>query len=265
VRRGTRTLIVAAVLIAPPVAFGEDKKDDKKKEPAPVVTCVNPLGLIAGTTKTLRIRGQNLGEASAVQVTVADGVEWPATLKSKGKSEAPKPFDAAKAGDTEVQAEVKVPPEAKAGEVAVVVVTPAGPTKSTALHVFESGAAVEEKEPNGGFKQAQEVPLGTTVLGAIQDSNDVDVFRIGGRAGERVVAEVTAERRGSLLDGTLTLYDAAGHVLATADDSAGSRDPILRATLPSDGVYYLSLNDAGDHGSTAHTYELVIRRDDGKH
>jgi hypothetical protein len=254
------------VLLAAAVpALAEDKKDDKKKDASPIVTCVNPLALIAGTTKTLRIRGQNLAEASAVRVTAADGSEWPVTIKSKGKSEAPKPFDAARAGDTEVQAEVKVPADAKPGDVAVIIVTPTGPTKPTSLHVFESGAAVEEKEPNGGFKQAQEVSLGTTVLGAIQDPNDVDVFRIGGRAGERVVAEVTAERRGSLLDGTLTLYDAAGHVLATADDSANSRDPILRATLPSDGVYYLSLNDAGDHGSAGHAYELTIRRDDGRH
>jgi hypothetical protein len=51
-------------------------------------------------------------------------------------------------------------------------------------------------------------------------------------------------------------------VLATADDSAdGGRDPILRATLASDGVYYLSLIDANENGGSTHAYELAVREE----
>jgi hypothetical protein len=246
-------------IVTPPTS-AEEKKDDKKKD-APTITCVTPFALIPGKTKSLKIRGLALSNATSVKLTDAAGALIPATIKSKGKSEVPKPFEAPRAGDTELQVDLTLPADIKPQELSLIVVTPAGETKSFPLQVADPAATIEEKEPNNGFKTAQELPLGKTVIGIIQDTSDVDVFRIGGRAGIKIIAEVTAERRGSLLDGLLTLYDAAGQVLATADDSDNSHDPILRATLASDGVYYLSLVDANEKGSPAHAYELIVRED----
>lgn len=258
-RSGLVALILIALLSAD-AASAEDKKDDKKKE-APKILCVSPFAIIPGTTSNLRIRGQSLADATGIKVAAASGDPLAGTIKSKGKSEPPKPFEAARAGDTELQVELKFPATAKPGEFSIVVITPNGETPPVSLRVVDPAVTVNEKEPNGGFKTAQELPLDKTVLGIIQETSDVDVFRIGGRAGMKIIAEVKAERSGSLLDGALTLYDAAGHVLATADDSDGSRDPILRATLGSDGVYYLSLTDANDRGSSSHAYELTVRED----
>jgi hypothetical protein len=240
-------------------AFAADKKDDKKI--APVITCVTPFALTSGVTKSLKIRGQSLADVSAARLTDAAGKAIPATIKSKTKSEPPRPYEAARAGDAEVQLDITLPADARPGDLSLTLTTPAGQTKPFALTIADHENSIQDKEPNNGFKAAVELPMGKTVIGVIQDERDVDVFRIGGRSGMKIVAEITADRRGSLLDGSLTLYDSAGHILGTADDSETSRDPVLRATIPSDGIYYLSLTDANDHGSPAHAYTLLVRED----
>jgi len=67
-----------------------------------------------------------------------------------------------------------------------------------------------EKESNDSPQAAQPVTLPVIVNGRIDRPGDWDVFRIGGRAGQEVVAEVTARRLGSPLDSVLELTDAAG-------------------------------------------------------
>ena len=57
----------------------------------------------------------------------------------------------------------------------------------------------------------------------------------------------------------LTLYDAGGHILATNDGGPSGADPELRAKLPADGVYYLSVIDAQDKGGPTHVYQLTVR------
>jgi hypothetical protein len=233
-----------------------EKKDEKKVEPK--ITCAAPFALIPGVTKSLKVRGVAIADAGGVRLTDGSGAAIGASVKSKGKSEPPKPYEAPRAGDSEVQIDVKPPADAKPGELSLVISTPAGETAPFKLIVADRQTIVAEKEPNNGFKAAQELPLGKSVIGTIQENSDVDVFRIGGRAGMKIVAEVIADRRGSLLDGSLTIYDAAGHILASADDSQGSRDPILKFTLPAEGIYYLGLTDANDHGSAAHCYVLSV-------
>jgi hypothetical protein len=250
-----RHALVLLMLTVP--ALAQEKKDEKKDKPK--IINASSLALVPGATKTLKLRGLALSETSAVKATLND-TDIPVTIKSKGKSEAPKPFEAPKIGDTELVIELKLPADIKPGaDIALTAVTAAGPTEPFTLRIADPANTFEEKEPNGGFKTAQELPRGKTLLGSIEAPDDVDVYKVGGRAGERLVAEVTAQRKGSLLDASLTLYDAAGHILATADDTGDSRDPILRATLPSNGVYYLSVIDANDRGSSAHAYELTVR------
>jgi hypothetical protein len=248
---------LAAVATTP--AVGQEKKDDKKESPA-ILTC-SALAVLPGATKVLKFRGQMLADASAVAVTTADKAAVPAAIKGKGKSEPPKPFDAKRAGDAELQVELKLPADVKPGaELSVVATTPAGATPPFAIRVADPTTTVEEKEPNGGFKAAQELPTGKAMLGAIENPMDVDVYRIGGRARQTVVVELTARGKGSLLDAALTVYDAAGRVLATADDAGpDARDPVLRFTPPSDGAYHVAVIDANDRGSAAHCYELSVR------
>lgn len=153
-----------------------------------------------------------------------------------------------------------LPPDAPAGPTPFVLVSPGGETESTnRLLVFAPGSLLKEKEPNGGFRTAQEIPFAKPLLGTISEANDVDVFRFTGQAGQTIVAEVLAARLGSLLDASLMLYGATGHVLAGNDDSPAGADPELRFKLPADGVYFLSLFDAQDKGGPTHVYQLTVR------
>ena len=170
----------------------------------------------------------------------------------------PKEMDAKKVGDTQLEVELKLPADAPRGTNAFVVVSPDGGSEPHSLLVLEPGSLVSEKEPNNGFRQAQEISFGKTIQGVINEAKEVDVFRITGQAGQTIVAEVSAARFGSMLDSILTLYDERGHVLATNDDSETGSDSLLRVKLPASGNYFLSLIDAHDRGGVTFVYQLAV-------
>jgi len=123
-----------------------------------------------------------------------------------------------------------------------------------------------EKEPNSSAKTAQKVTLPIIINGHIDAPGKKDVFKFEGHTGEDIVAEVTARRLDSPLDSVLKLTDADGKILAFNDDredaAAGINthhaDSYIRATLPTNGTYYLYLNDAQHKWGTEYGYRLRI-------
>ncbi len=123
-----------------------------------------------------------------------------------------------------------------------------------------------EQEPNDDPAHSQQLALPLIVNGRIDRPDDCDVFRIEGRAGSEIVAEVYARRLGSPLDSILRLTDATGRQLAVNDDhddkGAGvlthQADSLLRATLPADGTYYVHLGDMQHQGGPEYAYRLRI-------
>jgi hypothetical protein len=232
----------------------DEKKPDAKDAPRVVVTV--PLGILPGVPTRVTVRGVKLDTATEVRLTDPKAT---AKLLSKGKVSLAKEQDPARFGDTQVEVEVTLPPEAAAGG-SFVVVTPAGESKPHQLLVETALPVVAEKEPNNGFQAAQPIALPQVVDGAIQQPQDVDVFRFEGKAGQHVLLEVLAARYGSVLDSILTLYDDAGREIASNDDAGGSADSRLEITLPHDSTYYVSLIDAHDQGGPTHVYRLVARQ-----
>jgi hypothetical protein len=219
-----------------------------------------PLCLTQGNTSKITLRGLNLDQAS--EVKFSEPIEGASiAIKSKGKAEVPKETDPAVYGDTKVELEIKLPAEFAAEKLSLVAVNAAGATAPHEIPVLAKDKIVLEKEPNGAFTTAQPVESGQTVQGAVSQALDVDVFKIAGKKGETWVFEVEAQRRGSVLDPMISLYDKDSHILAAADDSAASRDPVLRVTLPTDGSYFLTLIDAHNSGGATHVYLLRIRRE----
>ena len=237
-----RSLALLALLLAP-----QDKKEEKKPEPK--ILYFMPPAVKAGTTAKVTARGLALDQATAVEG---------AALKSKGKAQVPTNMDAAVYGDTLVELEVKVPEGA--AEVALAVDTPHGRAPARALRVVAAGAYTAEKEPNPGFAQAQALEAGKAVVGAVNGPKDVDVFLIVGKAGETWTFEVEAHRLGSPLDPLLSLYAENAVQVGGADDIRDARDPVLTVTLPADGKYFLSLQDAHDQGGPTHGYVLKAVR-----
>jgi len=123
-----------------------------------------------------------------------------------------------------------------------------------------------EREPNDSTPAAQAVTLPGIINGRIDRPDDWDVFRFEGRAGQEIVAEVTARRLDSPLDSVLELFDAAGGRLAFNDDQEDKfdhlrthhADSLIRFTLPADGIYDVRLGDAQCHGGPEHAYRLRL-------
>ena len=123
-----------------------------------------------------------------------------------------------------------------------------------------------EHEINNDPDLAQHIKLPVIINGRIDQPGDADIFRFEGKAGDDVVAEVTARRLNSPLDSVLTLTDAKGKQLAANDDNEdrGSglethhADSYLRATLPANGTYFIHIGDTQRKGGTEYAYRLRV-------
>jgi hypothetical protein len=115
-------------------------------------------------------------------------------------------------------------------------------------------------------KTAQPLKAPVIVNGQIGKPGECDVYRVDGKAGETIVAEVQARRLGSPLDSYLRLTDARGKQLAFNDDhedkSTGLNthhaDAYLEMSLPADGAYYLFLGDTQGKGGAEYAYRLRV-------
>jgi hypothetical protein len=123
-----------------------------------------------------------------------------------------------------------------------------------------------EKPGDSNAAHPRRIKVPMIVNGCIEHPGEVHFFRIDGRAGEEIVAEVEARRLGSPLDSVLTLIDAHGKQLAFNDDfedkSAAllthQADSRLIYRFPTKGAYTLQLADTQQNGGSAYTYRLRV-------
>ncbi len=112
-----------------------------------------------------------------------------------------------------------------------------------------------EAEPNNNFASANSMTIGQTVQGAISVSNDIDLYKFTGTAGETVI--LYAGSVASTLDMGLRLFCSDTTTrLAYSALGMGSPD-IVVFTLPSDGTYYMRCDGfAGGTGGTTGSYTV---------
>jgi len=235
------------------------RADDAPQPPQVVLTI--PLGVVVGEPMKIRARGLQLEGVTEVRATTP-GVA--AALVSQGKVGVPNGVPAAKAGDTQVEFEVRFTadlPSPPPSDMAIILVAPHG-EMPLRLALFAADRGLLEAEPNPGFGAAQGVVLpaggAMSILGAIERPQDVDVFRIEAEGRERLRIAVDSSASGSVLDALLTIHDSQGTLLATADDGGSSRDPVVEFTVPRSGPLFLVVQDANDAGGDAHPYRLSI-------
>jgi hypothetical protein len=243
-------LLAAAGLLLPRAAA----VSPPAKPPPPRVGAALPLSVTAGATARLTLRGDGLDLATEVHCQAPKGS---AKLLKKGPAPAPSQVDAPRLGGTQVEIEVTLPADYPGKTVTVSVVTPGGESNPQPLLV-ERGPVIAEKEPNNGLREAMPLKLPAEVAGVIAEQSDVDLFRIEGRAGDKVVVEVYASRVGSLLDPLLTFYNDHGVALASCFDPDGSSDARLVFKLLRDGAYFVAVADANDLGGPNYPYRLSI-------
>jgi hypothetical protein len=123
-----------------------------------------------------------------------------------------------------------------------------------------------EKEPNNDPSHAQKVTLPIIINGRVDRPGDWDVFEVQGKAGETIVAEVSARRLGSPLDSFLKVTGADGKIIALNDDhydaasglNTDHADSYLMVKLPADGKYFIHLGDTRRHAGKEYAYRLRI-------
>lgn len=236
---------------------------DKKPDNLPQLMIATPLGIVPGQTTKVVLRGKKLDDVKELQL---NGQAAAAKVISKSKTAVPQKQDVNRVGDTQIEVEFTLPADAKPGDHELIAVNEAGRSNVFKLFV-DAQPVVAEKEPNDGFTQAQSIEIGTTIEGTLHQPQNVDVFRFEGQAGEKLICEIVAARRGSALDATLTLFDSRRRLIDTADDLPSDdttrsdwslRDARLEITLPSAGTFFLVLQDANDSGGPAHPYRLQV-------
>lgn len=247
--------LVALVVL--PLAFGQSKTPPQ--EPPPKALYALQLAADAGKTTRLTIRGLRLDTATEVRVGEPKSS---AKVIGKGrKTPVSNQMNSEVVGDTELDVEVTLPLEVPGGAVPVSAVGPGGEGPPFQLLVNDDTPRVDEKEPNEGFKQAMSVTAPTVIRGVFKQPQDVDVYRLDGKAGDTFRIEVQARRFGSPADPMLTVYDAAGRVVATGDSSAARPDPAVRFTVAKAGAYFISAIEGYDLGGPMFAYRLTIRRE----
>jgi hypothetical protein len=147
------------------------------------VTSFFPLGVSAGVTSTISVKGLNLGGANEVRIA--------APIAAEGWTTTP-----LKMGDVQLANEVNL--------------------------AVGSGLETAEHEPNNSIAEAQTVPLPITINGRIDggmetgSSADEDYFRFRAHKGEQVSIDVAASRLGSALDSVIEVLDAEGYAIPRA-------------------------------------------------
>ncbi len=93
--------------------------------------------------------------------------------------------------------------------------------------------------------QAVEIPA--VLNGRIEQPGETDAWMFSAKKGEAWIFDVKASSLGSPLDSVLTLFNADGKQIATADDRGnGQTDSLLKAKIPVDGTYTLKIRERFD-------------------
>jgi WD40 repeat protein len=203
----------------------------------------SPRGAMRGTTLKVTLTGNGVGRAEAILFPEA-GVT--AKLLPRNPPE-PNTLDA----------ELTIAADARVGVHRFLIRTPLGTPPAQAFAVSASPEAAEA-EPNDDPAQATPLRLPATITGAIERPGGVDGYRIEAKAGQELVFRALARPLGSAFHGHLTLLDEGGAAVgeSTPSDGGANLDPVLVATIPSDGSYLLRVTDLDLGGSGNHFYRI---------
>ncbi len=210
---------------------------------SPQLTLILPRGVQRGGEHTLQFRGARLATAEEVFLYDAD-----ADIEIISVT----PVDA-----NRVDVVLRVGSTCRLGEHVAQLRTRDGISDFRSFYV---GALpeIEEVEPTSAFDQAQEIELGVTINGVVQNE-DIDYFRFQGKQGQRVSIEAEAIRLGFMFDPAISLLDENRFELAVSDDTPlTQQDSWISAILPRDGDYWVAVREAAFQGNGNCRYRLHV-------
>ncbi len=223
------------------------------KPEAPRIALATPFAVSRNGTTKVTVRGWKLNRDIEARTKIGNvGLR----MIKHDNANIPNGQDAKLIGDSQVELEVTIPPEIAIDTLPITFIAAGVESSPYSLLVGGRFPVVGEVEPNDSFRQAQAIALPQIVDGQIHADRNVDLFSFELAVERKVTIEVIARRQGSGLDSLLTLFDSRKEIIATNDD-AELTDSRLEVVLAA-GKYFIVVQDAQDHGGSAHPYRLVL-------
>jgi hypothetical protein len=115
-----------------------------------------------------------------------------------------------------------------------------------------------EQEPNNNVASANPaVDIPIAFNGILSEAGDIDFFRFKASKGQNLRIECYGRRLRTPIDPVITIHNAQGGGLASADDSGGP-DPAIDFAVPEDGEYLVSVRDHLQRGGEGYVYRIEI-------
>lgn len=178
-----------------------------------------------GQTVRVTVEGQNLDAATEVTSTLKDAKM---AIHADGRTAKSFQFD------------VTLPVGTPAGNYAVTVRSPAGPSNAASFAV-DLFPAVAEQEPNDSPSTGQKIALPVSIAGTIGKAGDVDYYRFEAAAGQEIgVQAIPADP--AKLEPILALTDVNGNLVAESGTG------LLGYRCEKAGTYALGIRDRDYRG-----------------
>jgi hypothetical protein len=249
-RLGAALLLAAVTYLAPRAAAQQPGPG----LPQPRLLAVSPAGGQAGTAVDVTLTGNDLEGPQKLLFS------HPGIKAQPAESQPTKPVKPAQGQQqalVEAKFKVTIPADVPPGTYDVRFVSKDGVSNPRAFVVGDLPETTE-KESNDDVDKAQDIPLNSTVHGAITTPTDVDYFRFAGKKGQRVVVSCLTSSIDSKLDAEVEVWDRSGTKLA-ANRNYHDNDALLDVTLPADGEYLVRVNSfAYLLGTFEHFYRLTV-------
>ena len=111
---------------------------------------------------------------------------------------------------------------------------------------------------NNSPDRAMPLKLPVGVNGRFQKTGQTHFYRFTATRESVVTIDVQSQRRELAVDGVVMVMDAAGKILATADDAPFSKDATLRFQAPADGEYLIGVRDLNRRAGDRFIYHMSV-------
>lgn len=116
-----------------------------------------------------------------------------------------------------------------------------------------------EVEPNDVADKATVLAAVPAVVGGVMEKGaDRDRFAFPVKKGQKLRAEIFAQRLGLPLDATLKVFDEAGKSLGVSEDQKDVADPAFSWTVAADGIHQVEVADQFHRGGEGNDYVLEV-------
>ncbi len=225
----------------PAAAMKPAAKAAKPAMPAtPEITRLEPRGVSAGGTTTIKLVGKNLAGIKTVKFTNPGLSATVTATDPKGTS-----------AELAITADAKVPRT----QIDVSVVTALGESAKKKLLVDYLPQIVAP--PDAQPRALDQLP--TNIWGTLVNTGQQDQFRFTAKKGQTIVCDLAAKRvESKALAPRLEILDAERKLLAANNGLESGSDPFIAFTAPRDGTYTVRVLEITLEGSPEHAYRLTV-------